>query len=439
MKSRKPKTLHTVCGKPMLEIIVDSAEAAGVTPVSVVVSSDSMAVRQAMGNRCLFVTQEEQLGTGHALAQAQTAIPDCDNIVVMAGDTPLLRHETLKEITRTHIATEAPITVLTSSLTEPEGLGRIVRDRDGKIASVVEQKEADPDTLNIREINAGVYCFNSSWLWENLPCLRPSSTGEIFLTDLIEVAANQGLEIASLAVDDGSEAYGINTRVELSRAESMMRDRIRKHWMTEGVTIQDPESVYIDYDVRIGLDSVILPNTHIKGRAAIGEDCEIGPNSIIVDSQIGDQCRVMFSVVEGATLESDVHVGPFSHLRPGAYLESEARIGNFGEIKNSRIGRATKSGHFSYIGDADVGANVNIGAGSITCNYDGQKKNRTVIGNDVFIGCDTMMVAPVTIGDRSYTGTGSVINKDVPPDSGAIGAPARIRSRKPGKSSGSQG
>ena len=437
MKSRKPKALHTVCGKPMLEIVVESARSAGSAPVVVVVPGDSTAIREALGDKCLYAVQKEQLGTGHALMQAQATIPDCDNIVVMAGDTPLLRHETLAEMTRTHIATEAPITMLTSSHTEPEGLGRVVRGHDGKIAAVVEQKQADPETLDIREVNAGAYCFNSSWLWDNLPCLKPSSTGEIYLTDLIEVAVTQGLEVASLALDDGSEAFGINTRVELSRAESMMRDRILRRWMMEGVTIPDPESVYIDYAVQIGLDSVILPNTHIKGRVAIGEDCEIGPNSIVVDSQIGDQCRILSSVVEEAVLESDVHVGPFSHLRPGTYLESEVHIGNFGEIKNSRIGRATKSGHFSYIGDADVGANVNIGAGSITCNYDGQEKHRTVIGDDVFIGCDTMMVAPVTIGDRSYTGTGSVINKNVPPDSGAIGAPARIRTKKPGRDSGS--
>ena len=437
MKSRKPKALHTVCGKPMLEIVVESARSAGSAPVVVVVPSDSTAIREALGDKCLYAVQKEQLGTGHALMQAQATIPDCDNIVVMAGDTPLLRHETLAEMTRTHIATEAPITMLTSSHTEPEGLGRVVRGHDGKIAAVVEQKQADPETLDIREVNAGAYCFNSSWLWDNLPCLKPSSTGEIYLTDLIEVAVTQGLEVASLALDDGSEAFGINTRVELSRAESRMRDRILRRWMMEGVTIPDPESVYIDYAVQIGLDSVILPNTHIKGRVAIGEDCEIGPNSIVVDSQIGDQCKIVSSVVEEAVLESDVHVGPFSHLRPGTYLESEVHIGNFGEIKNSRIGRATKSGHFSYIGDADVGANVNIGAGSITCNYDGQEKHRTVIGDDVFIGCDTMMVAPVTIGDRSYTGTGSVINKNVPPDSGAIGAPARIRTKKPGRDSGS--
>lgn len=439
MKSRKPKALHTVCGKPMLEIIVESAEAARLTPVIVVVPADSAAARRALGDRCLYATQKDQLGTGHALMQAREVIPDCDNIVVMAGDTPLLRHETLAEMTRTHLISEAPVTMLTSTRTDPEGLGRVVRSADSRITSVVEQKEADTETLDICEINVGVYCFRTSWLWNNLPCLKHSSTGEVFLTDLVELAVSQGQEVASLAVKDGSEAFGVNTRVELSRAESVMRDRIRRYWMMEGVTIPDPASVYIDYAARIGIDSVILPNTHIRGSATIGEDCEVGPNSVIADSQIGDQCRIVSSVVEEAIIESDVHIGPFSHIRPGAYLESEVRIGNFGEIKNSRIGRATKSGHFSYIGDADVGANVNIGAGSITCNYDGQNKNRTVIGDDVFIGCDTMMVAPVTIGDRSYTGTGSIINKDVPPDSGAIGAPARIRSRKTGKDSGSPG
>ena len=439
MKSRKPKVLHPVCGKPMLRIITESAAAAGLVPCVVVVSSESDGIRKALGSGCLYAVQEERLGTGHAVMQAQDIVPDCDNIVVMAGDTPLLRPQTLVELTNTHLASEAPVTMLTANLMDPDGLGRVVRDSDGRITAVVEHREADPETLSINEINAGTYCFRTSWLWDNLPRLGYSSTGEIFLTDLVGVAASQGREVASVAVEDGVEALGINTRVELSRAESMMRDRIRRYWMMEGVTIPDPDSVYIDHDARIGTDSVVLPNTHIRGNTSIGEDCEIGPNSVIVDSRIADRCRIVSSVVEQAVIESDVQVGPFSHLRPGAYLESEVRIGNFGEIKNSRIGRATKSGHFSYIGDAEVGANVNIGAGSITCNYDGEKKNRTVIGDDVFIGSDTMMVAPVTIGDRSYTGAGSVINKDVPPDSGAIGAPARIRSRKTGNDSGSPG
>ncbi len=414
----------------MLEIISEAAEAVGLSPVAIVVPADSAAIRQALGDRCLYAEQKEPLGTGHALAQAAAIIPNCDNIVVMAGDTPLLTPETLVELTRTHLVAESPLTMLTSVLEDPEGLGRVVRDAEGGIRALVEQKEADPETLDIHEVNAGVYCFRTSWLWENLPLLKPSSTGEIFLTDLVEVAARQGRGVTALALQDTSEAFGVNTRVELSRAEAIMRDRIRKRWMMEGVTIPDPETVYIDSDASIGIDTVILPNTHIMARAIIGDNCEIGPNTIIANSQVGDKCRIVASVVEEAVIESDVHVGPFSHLRHGAYLESEVWIGNFGEIKNSRIGRATKSGHFTYIGDAEVGVGVNIGAGSITCNYDGRNKNRTVIGDDVFIGCDTMMVAPVAIGDRSYTGTGSVINKDVPPDSGAIGAPARIRSGK---------
>ena len=433
MKSRKPKALHAVCGKPMLEIIAEAAEAVGLAPVVIVAPGDSTAIRKAMGDDRLYATQEEPLGTGHALMQARDVIPDCGNVAVMAGDTPLLRPETMAEMAGAHLVSEAPVTMLTSTHTDPEGLGRVTRDSDGRITSVTEQREADAETLRIREINAGVYCFRTSWLWDNLPRLERSSTGEMFLTDLVGMAAGQGHRVASLAAADGSEAFGVNTRVELSRAESIMRGRIRRHWMMEGVTMPDPGSVYIDFEARIGVDTVILPNTHIRGSATIGEDCEIGPNSLITDSRVGDQCRIVSSVVEGAVIESDVQVGPFSHLRPGAHLESEVRVGNFGEIKNSRIGRATKSGHFSYIGDAEVGANVNIGAGSITCNYDGRNKNRTIIGDDVFIGCDTMMVAPVVIGDRSYTGTGSVINKDVPPDSGAIGAPARIRTGKPGR------
>ena len=422
----------------MLEIIADSSEEAGLSPVIMVVSDDSTDIKQAMGDR-LYAIQKERLGTGHALMQARNLVPEYDNVVVMAGDTPLLRSQSLAELSKVHLLSEAPISMLTSTFPDPEGLGRVLRDSDGRIVAVVEQKEADLETLNICEINVGVYCFRTSWLWDNLPRLKRSSTGEIFLTDLIGVAVRQGHEIASMALDDRAEALGVNTRVELSRAESAMRNRIRRNWMMEGVTIPDPESVYIDYDVSIGIDSVILPNTRIAGRTTIGEDCVIGPNSIIEDSLIGDRCRIVFSVLEESVIESNVQVGPFSHLRSGTYLESEVHIGNFGEIKNSRIGRATKSGHFSYIGDAQVGSNVNIGAGSITCNYDGQVKNRTVIGDDVFIGCDTMMVAPVTIGDRSYTGTGSVINKDVPPDSGAVGAPARVMSRKSDKSSGSRG
>ena len=430
MKSRAPKALHPVCGKPMGLIVADAATSAGLDPIIFVLGAESAQLRSALGDRYVYAHQEQALGTGHALLQAESAALEYDNLLVLNADIPLITPSTLVALTGFHVSSEAPITVLTSTTTDPEGLGRVVRDDSGRIIAVVEQSRADAQTLKIDEVNVGVYCFRARWLWRNLPRLRRSPNGEVFLTDLVEYAAQEGAGIESMPVRTADEAWGVNTRLELSRAESAMRDRIRRHWMLEGVTIPDPASVYIDYDVRIGIDTVILPNTHVSGCTVVGESCEIGPNSVVMDSDIGDDSRVVASVVEDATLEARVHVGPFSHIRPGTHLEADVRVGNFGEVKNSRIGRGTRSGHFSYIGDAEVGANVNIGAGSITCNFDGENKNVTVIGDDVFIGCDTMMVAPVRIGDRSYTSAGSVVNRDVPPDAGAIGAPARIRSRQ---------
>ena len=431
MKSRLPKVVHPVCGKPMLGIIADACAAAGFDRVVIVVPGESSRIRDAMSDGFSYAVQDEQLGSGHALLKARDAAGDCDNLLVVCGDTPLIRSETLSSLMAVHVRSEVPMTVLTAKVDSPDGLGRMVRDEKGRVAAIVEHSQADAETLAITEINAGVYCFRAAWLWENLPALPPSSVGEIFLTDLAELAVNQGYEVGALTLEDPTEAAGVNTRVELAKAEAAMRERLLRRWMLEGVTIVDPASVYIDFDARIGMDSVILPNTHVRGKTVIGEGCEIGPNSVAVDSRVGDNCVISASVVEEAVLESDTRVGPFSHLRAGAYLESGVRIGNFGEIKNSRIGGGTKSGHFSYIGDAEVGSNVNIGAGSITCNFDGEHKHKTTIGDDAFIGCDTMMVAPVSIGDRSYTGVGSVVNRDVPADSGAIGAPARIRTRKP--------
>ena len=429
MRSSTPKPLHPVCGAPMARIVANSAMDAGLDPVIFVAPGASSAIRDTLGPEFVYAEQHEQLGTGHALLQARDAARGYENLVVAMGDTPLIRSGTLRALTTAHVRAETPVTIATSKPSSPNGLGRVLRDSDGTVKAIVEQDEAGVETLDIDEVNTGLHCYQSAWLWENLPNLAPSSTGEVFLTDLIELAFRQGHQVETVTLDDRDEGIGVNTRVDLSLAESALRDRIRRYWMLEGVTMPDPSSVYIDYGSEIGMDTVVHPNTHIKGTTTIGERCEIGPNSIVVDSSIGDGSRVVASMVEGAALESEVSVGPMSHIREGTYLESGVRVGNFGEIKNSRIGRGTRSGHFSYIGDAEVGSNVNVGAGSITCNYDGETKHRTVIGDDVFIGCDTMMVAPVKIGDRSYTGSGSVVNKDVPPDSGAIGAPARIRSK----------
>ena len=431
MRSNTPKPLHPVCGVPMARIVANSAMDAGIDPVIFVAPGASSAIQDALGPEFVYAEQHEQLGTGHALLQAEDAARGFDNLVVAMGDTPLIRSETLRALTTAHAKAETPATIVTSKPSNADGLGRVLRDSNGRVKAIVEQGQAGAETLSIDEVNTGLHCYRSAWLWENLPTLTPSTTGEVFLTDLIELAFRQGHQVETVTLDDGDEGVGINTRVDLSFAESALRDRIRRYWMLQGVTMPDPSSVYIDYSSQVGMDTVVHPNTHIKGSTTIGERCEIGPNSIVVDSSIGDGSRVVASMVEGAVLESDVSVGPMSHIRQGTYLESGVRVGNFGEIKNSRIGRGTRSGHFSYIGDAEVGSNVNVGAGSVTCNYDGETKHRTIIGDDVFIGCDTMMVAPVKIGDRSYTGTGSVVNKDVPPDSGAIGTPARIRSKKP--------
>ena len=431
MRSNTPKPLHPVCGTPMARIVANTAIEAGLDPVIFVVPGESSAIQDALGPEFVYAEQYEQLGTGHALIQAENAARGSDNVVVAMGDTPLIRSETLRALTTAHVRAETPATIVTSKPSNADGLGRVLKDSNGRVRAIVEQGQADAETLSIDEVNTGLHCYQSAWLWENLAKLPPSTTGEVYLTDLIELAFRQGHQVETVTLDDGDEGVGVNTRVDLSFAESALRDRIRRYWMLQGVTMPDPSSVYIDYGSQVGMDTVVHPNTHIKGSTTIGEHCEIGPNSIIVDSSIGDGSIVVASMVEGAVLESDVSVGPMSHIRHGTYLESGVRVGNFGEIKNSRVGWGTRSGHFSYIGDAEVGSNVNVGAGSITCNYDGETKHRTVIGDDVFIGCDTMMVAPVKIGDRSYTGTGSVVNKDVPPDSGAIGAPARIRTKRP--------
>ena len=435
MKSRIPKALHTVSGMPMVAIVRRALASAGHRRAVVVVPDADSPIIGALDD-CQFAYQPKPLGTGDALLRAKAAVADCENILVMNADAPLMKPETLAALAAKHTSSGAAVAMLTAiapNARAAAGMGRVSRNADGRVLAVVEEWDADAETAAIREINAGAYRFRTDWLWDALARIKPSASGEIYLTALIESAALAGEIVETLTADDPREAWGVNTRVELAAAERVMRERIRERWMLEGVSMPDPDSVYIDLGATIGVDTAILPNTHIRGDTRIGEDCEIGPNSIIQDSRIGDRCRVAASVIEEATLESDVDVGPFSHMRSGAYLETGVHVGNFGEIKNSRIGRDAKMGHFSYVGDARVGANVNIGAGAVTCNYDGERKHGTIIGDDAFIGSDTMLIAPVTIGDRSYTSAGSVVARDVPPDSGAIGAPARVRSKRPAK------
>lgn len=432
MKSDIPKVLHPVGGKPMVLRAVETAARLSDKPPVLVVGHGAEGVQAAVGDRAKFVLQAEQLGTGHAVMQAAEILRgQADIIVVWYADMPLLRPDTLQELIRQQAQNTGPVTLLTVTVSDPRGFGRIVRHASGSVTAIVEERECTPEQAQIRELNAGVYAFNGPWLIENLFRLKPKSKGEYYLTDLIEIANQQGLNVIGVAIDDVDEVIGVNTRVHLSEAEAALRKRVTTHWMLEGVTILDPAVTYISEDATIGRDSIILPNTHIQGKTAIGSHSVIGPNSVIVDSKIGSYCKVECSVVERATLEDHVEMGPFGHLRTGAYLCEHVHMGNFGEVKNSRLGPYTRMGHFSYVGDAQIGVDVNIGAGTITCNFDGAKKNKTTIGDHAFIGSDTMLIAPVTVEQNGRTAAGSVVNKNVPEGHIAIGVPARLRKVKP--------
>ena len=430
MKSRLPKVLHRVCGKEMVGLVLDAARGAGIDSTVVVVSSDGRPIREALGDRVRYVIQKQQLGTGHAVLQALPAVETAEDIAVLSGDVPLILPETLQRMVSIHRQRDACITLLTTTLPDPTGLGRVVRDSSGDIVAVVEEVDADEGTRALKEVNGGVYLFRTSWLRPNLQSVAPSANGEVFLTDLISLASRQKKPVVSVEPQQSQEILGVDTRSLLASAEAALRDRLRQRWMLSGVTMVDPGSTFIDVDVSLGQDTVVLPNTHLTGATRVGRDCRIGPNSIVHDSDIGDGCSVVASVVEGSTLEAEVDVGPFSHIRPGSYLESGVHVGHSVEVKNSRLGRGTRSGHFSYIGDAEVGANVNIGAGTVTCNFDGVRKSRTNIGESAFIGSGSMLVAPVTIGPRSVTGAGAVVTRDVPPDTLAVGVPARPRPKR---------
>jgi len=323
--------------------------------------------------------------------------------------------------------------MLTIFADDPRGFGRIVRNKDGHVQAIVEEIQATPEQRAIRELNPGVYCFDANWLWDALKRIELSPKGEYYLTDLVGIAVRGGATIQTIQVDDPTEMIGINTRIHLAEATSIMRQRINQEWMLAGVTIIDPDTTYIEAEIHLGQDTILWPNTYLQGETEIGENCSLGPNAIIRDTRIGNNCKVFSSVLEGAVLEEGCDVGPFGHLRKGAHLAHGVHMGNFGEVKNSYLGPGTKMGHFSYLGDATIGQNANIGAGTITCNYDGEQKHPTEIGDDVFIGSDTMLVAPISLGNGSRTGAGSVVTKDVPDNTLVVGIPARAIRKLKGK------
>ncbi|TMC22619.1 MAG: UDP-N-acetylglucosamine diphosphorylase/glucosamine-1-phosphate N-acetyltransferase [Chloroflexi bacterium] len=444
MRSNLPKMLHRLAGAPLLTHVLKSLAALPTTtpfapfkdtvcssrPV-VVVGHEAAQIEACFKERCLYAVQDEQLGTGHATLAAQPVVdaldPQPQTVLVCYGDTPLVRSEMLAQVLAEHLKQHATITFLTAYTEQATDYGRVVRDASGRVREIIEVKRATPEQLRIREVNSGVYCFERSWLWSTLRVLPRNASGEYYLTDLIAIASAQEQTIATVQgmLD---ETIGVNNRVQLAEAEQVLRRRVLERHMYAGVTIVDPMTTYIDDEAEIGMDTIILPGTMITGKSIIGSACHIGPGTTIEQSVVGNRCVIRNSALEEATLEDDVCVGPFSHCRPGAYLARGVRMGNFGEVKNSYIGAETDMHHFSYIGDATVGDYANIGAGTITSNYNGitKQKYRTTIGSGAFIGCDTIFVPPVTVGDQAMTGAGAVVNRDVPPGALVVGVPARL-------------
>jgi bifunctional UDP-N-acetylglucosamine pyrophosphorylase/glucosamine-1-phosphate N-acetyltransferase len=442
MRSTLPKVLHSLAGLPLLAHVLNALDTLPSSsslesmqsslhssrPV-VVVGYGAEQIEQAFGERCSYALQAEQLGTGHAVLVARDVVEAFDpvpqTVLVCYGDTPFISSDTLARVLAEHLASKATLTLLTAIADTSSDFGRIVRDEEGRAREIVEVKHASKEQKRIQDVNAGVYCFDRAWLWPALSALPRSKSGEYYLTDLVGVAAREGRVVATVQ-GTFDETIGINDRVQLAGAEALMRRRILERHMYAGVTILDPATTYIGATVEIGMDTVILPGTMISGRTRIGSNCRIGPGTTIDSSDLGDGCIVRNSALEETVFEEGVHIGPFSHCRPGAHLARNVRMGNFGEVKNSYIGPETDMHHFSYIGDATVGEGVNIGAGTITVNYDGVRKNHTTIGDGASIGSDTMLVAPVTVGEHATTGAGAVVNRDVSPWSVVVGVPAHL-------------
>ena len=425
MKSGLIKVLHPVAGMPMIAWPVNAARNAGSDPIVLVIGHQANAVqstfRGATDIRCAM--QEEQLGTGHAVACALEALSGFHGtVLILCGDTPLLRSETLTAMLEFHRDNQAAVTVLTALMDDPYGYGRVVRDVSGRVSRIVEQKDADPDEQEIREINSGIYCMDSEFLSANIREIgNDNAQKEYYLTDLLAIAVRKGLTCLALPTADADEIMGVNDRVQLAEAARVLRRRINRSHMLNGVTIIDPDTTYIDNGITIGADTVIHPGCRIGEGTIIGEGCEIEGNVTIMDCLIGDECHIKAaSVLESSKLGEDVAVGPMAHLRPGTQLGAKVKIGNFVETKKIVMGEGSKASHLTYLGDAELGRNVNIGCGTITCNYDGVNKHLTVIGDDVFIGSDVQLVAPVSVGHRSLVAAGTTVTIDVPPDSLAI-------------------
>ncbi len=437
MKSRRAKVLHELGGEPLIAHVSRAAQALEPSSIIVVVGHQAEEVEQAtlaaVGHLASFVIQEKQRGTGDAVESARSRLENSDSLVlVLSGDVPMIRVETLKNLIEQHNNSGAACSILSVRLENPTGYGRVIRDENGGFRKIVEQRDASDEVRQVKEINSGIYCFEAKDLFPALRRVEPKNEqGEYYLTDVPEIILASGGKVNIYLHNDAREVYGINTRAELAEFENLIRrTAIRRLMIDGGVTFIDPSHAYISAEAQVGRDSVIHPNVTIEGKSVIGEGCVIRSGARITNSRLGDGVVVKdHSVIVDSEVEANCSVGPFAHLRMNAMLEERATVGNFVEVKKSRLKRGTKAMHLTYLGDATIGERTNIGAGTVTCNFDGINKHETIIEEDVKVGSDTMLVAPVRVGARSVTGAGSVVTKDVPPDSLVAGVPAQLKKK----------
>lgn len=418
MRSKKPKVLHEIFNRTMVDYVIDSARGCGAQQVCVVVGHKAEEVKAAIaGEGISFALQQEQKGTGHAVMMADSFIAPEKDILILYGDTPLIQGETLRRLTETHRQMNHSATVVSALVENPQGYGRIIRDEEGNFKRIVEQKDATPEQLAVKEINTGIYIFKGAALRLALARLdNNNAQGEYYLTDCLELLCQDGDSVGAIIAEDAQEFFGVNSRMQLAEATKIMQRRINRRHMEQGVTIVDPDNTYIDSRVEIGMDTVILPGCVLEGNTIIGEDCRIGPNSRLTDMKLGNGVTLQSTTAIESEIGSDTTVGPFAYIRPNCKIGDQVKIGDFVEVKNSNVGNGTKIPHLAYIGDTDAGEKVNFGCGSIMVNYDGQKKHRTVVEDHVFVGCNVNLVAPVTVKAGAYIAAGSTITRDVPED-----------------------